>query len=130
MMKTENLIGKKSLRKQLTAILMLTNYDQFKAAESLINRPDLWKAACENIIAKANAITLEIAGDWLTNTKTQHYSWTSQSELLNALKDRHAVLKKATAGKRAAVTRAANLSPERQHQIAVRKQFNKDLKKN
>ena len=40
-MKTENLIGKKSLRKQLTAILMMKNYDQFKAAESLINRPDL-----------------------------------------------------------------------------------------
>ena len=86
MMKTENLIGKKSLRKQLTAILMMTNYDQFKAAELLVNHPELWKAACENIIAKANAITLEIAGDRLTKTKTQHYSWTSQSEFLNTLK--------------------------------------------
>ena len=107
----------------------MTNYDQFKAAELLINHPELWKVAFENITAKANALTIQIAGDPLLKSKTQHYSWTSQSELLNALKDRYDVLKKATAGKRAAVTRAANLSPERQHQIAVRKQFNKDLKK-
>lgn len=57
----ENLIGKKSLRKQLTAILMMTNYDQFKAVEFLVNHPELWKTTFENITAKANALTTQIA---------------------------------------------------------------------